>query len=94
MEMMINGNFESIPSLIGWTLGSSGSCSSSFGISSTNYHSSNQSYHHGCGSTNTWIYQSFGAIGGKVYNVTFWLYLFINGNGNGAGTNQMNAKIN
>ncbi len=94
MEMMINGNFESTPSLIGWTLGSSGSCSSNSGISSSYYHSLNQSYHHGCGSTNTWIYQSFAAISGQVYNVTFWVYYDRTGSGGGTGTDQMNVTMN
>jgi hypothetical protein len=94
MEMMINGNFESIPSLIGWTSGSSGSCSSNSGISSTYYHSSNKSYCDKCSSSNTWINQSFAAIGGQAYNVTFWLYLYVSGPGGGDGTNQMNATIN
>jgi hypothetical protein len=93
-DMLTNGDFESTPSLNGWTSGSSGSCSSNSGIYTTTYHSSSHAYLHGCGGTNTWIYQSFAAIGGQTYNITYWIYYDRTGPGVGSGTDLLIVTMN
>ncbi|CAF4257135.1 unnamed protein product [Adineta steineri] len=83
--MLANGNFESSPTLTGWNAGSnisSGSCgSTSANISSTYSHSSSRSYYVGCSSgsgssiVSAWISQSFSALSGAIYTISFWVYL-------------------
>ena len=91
-EMMTNGNFENSSSLTGWITAGPGSCSS-FGVSTTTFYSSNHSYYYQCGSQTAWIYQSFAAISGQIYNVSFWSYCYRTGPGNGAGTNQLDVYM-
>ncbi|CAF1376623.1 unnamed protein product [Adineta steineri] len=67
-EMLTNGNLEASPTLTGWSTSGSGGA-----ISSAQSHSSNHSFY--ATSNTPSISQSFAAIGGQVYNVTFWLYL-------------------
>ncbi|CAF0802141.1 unnamed protein product [Adineta steineri] len=67
VEMLINGDLEASPALIGWSTGSGGA------ISTAESHSSSHSFD--VPTTSAWIAQSFAAIGGQVYTVTFWLYL-------------------
>ncbi|CAF0797595.1 unnamed protein product [Adineta steineri] len=67
VEMLTNGNLEASPALIGWSTGSGGA------ISTAQSHSSSHSFD--VSATSSWIAQSFAAIGGQVYTVTFWLYL-------------------
>jgi hypothetical protein len=85
VEMLTNGDFESNPSLTGWA---SGSCSS-IATSSAEFHSPNRSCWVPCNGPGPWISQSFSAIGGQVYNVTFWLYLHLTGSGGGSGSNPL-----
>ncbi|CAF1236907.1 unnamed protein product [Adineta steineri] len=75
IEKTTNGNFESLPSLTGWTTGYSGFCSFGSGISSLAYYSASKSYSDSCSLGSTWIYQSFTVTNGQSYNVSFWFYL-------------------
>ncbi|CAF1299305.1 unnamed protein product [Adineta steineri] len=83
VEMLTNGDFESSPTLTGWTTGSGGSCGSTPSISSTYSHSSSQSYYVGCssGSGSAGISQSFSAISGVTYTISFWVFLYKTHNG-------------
>ncbi|CAF4163284.1 unnamed protein product, partial [Adineta steineri] len=67
IEMLTNNNLETNPALTGWGAISGGA------ISTDESHSPNHSFDVPSGSGS--ISQSFGAIGGQVYTVTFWLYL-------------------
>jgi len=84
VEMLTNSDFESSPLLTGWTTGSTGSCTGQSGISTTQSHSTTHSYYDSCDSATTSISQSFSAIVGEVYNVTFWYYYDHLNGGNGA----------
>ncbi|CAF1191296.1 unnamed protein product [Adineta steineri] len=68
VEMLTNGNLEASPALTGWSIVSCGA------ISTAQSHSSSHSYCVTCDPGS--ISQSFAAIGGQVYNVTFWIYLY------------------
>ncbi|CAF4041212.1 unnamed protein product, partial [Adineta steineri] len=67
VEMLTNGDFESSPTLTGWNTGSGGA------ISSTQSHSSSYSFY--VSSNTVWISQSFSAISGVLYTISFWVYL-------------------
>ncbi|CAF1412283.1 unnamed protein product [Adineta steineri] len=87
VEMLTNGNFESNPTLTGWNTGSNGSSGTcvptTANISSTYSHSSSLSYYVGCSSGSgapssygfAWISQSFSALSGAIYTISFWVYL-------------------
>ncbi|CAF3744446.1 unnamed protein product [Adineta steineri] len=75
IEKTTNGNFESLPSLTGWTTGYSGFCTFGSGINSLVYYSASKSYSDSCSLGSTWIYQSFSVTNGQSYNVSFWFYL-------------------
>ena len=92
-EMLINNDFESSPSLTGWTIGYNSSCVSICGISNTQAHSLSKAYYTSCDSKTTWISQSFAAIGGQVYTITFWIYLEYS-NGGGADAPTVVVKMN
>ncbi len=93
VEMLTNGDFESSPLLTGWTTGSTGSCTGQFGISNAQSNSPTHSYYDTCDGQTTWISQSFSAIGGQVYNVTFWYYYYYHNGGNGSPV-QFTVNIN
>ncbi|CAF1299212.1 unnamed protein product [Adineta steineri] len=65
VEMLTNGGFESSPTLTGWNTGSGGV------ISSAQSHSSSHSFY---ASSSTSISQSFSAISGVIYTVSYWVY--------------------
>jgi hypothetical protein len=93
-EMLTNGNFENSSSPTGWTTGSSATCASQYGITSTEYHSPSQCYYDKCDGETIWISQSFTAIGSQVYNITFWYYFTCS---NGVGSNnpiEMDVTMN
>ena len=90
--MLINGNFESTPLLTGWTTGYSYLCTLSSFISSSHVHSPNHAFHDACIIGTVSISQSFAAIAGQVYNVTFWLYL--TKSGWPVGTAQLDVTMN
>ncbi|CAF4055322.1 unnamed protein product [Adineta steineri] len=74
VEMLTNGDFETMPSLTGWSIGPSGACTSASGLTTSVVHSPSQSFYVKC-SSSIWIAQSFAAISGETYNITFWLYM-------------------
>ncbi|CAF4102548.1 unnamed protein product [Adineta steineri] len=74
VEMLTNGDFESSPTLIGWYTGSGGA------ISSTQSHSPSHSFY--ASSNSVWISQSFNALSGVIYNVSYWIYFERTSNGN------------
>ncbi|CAF1251946.1 unnamed protein product [Adineta steineri] len=74
VEMLTNGDFESSPTLTGWNTGSGGA------ISSTQSHSSSHSFYVSFNSV--WISQSFNALSGVIYNVSYWIYFERTSNGN------------
>ncbi|CAF0761904.1 unnamed protein product [Adineta steineri] len=85
VEMLTNGDFETMPSLTGWSIGPSGACTSASGLTTSVVHSPSQSFYVKC-SSSIRIAQSFAAISGETYNVTFWLYMEHSG-GNSGTTN-------
>ncbi|CAF4363896.1 unnamed protein product, partial [Adineta steineri] len=85
VEMLTNGDFETMPSLTGWSIGPSGACTSASGLTTSVVHSPSQSFFVKC-SSSIWIAQSFAAIGGETYNITFWLYMD-HSSGNGGSLN-------
>ncbi|CAF0761977.1 unnamed protein product [Adineta steineri] len=85
VEMLTNGDFETMPSLTGWSIGPSGACTSASGLTTSVVHSPSQSFYVKC-SSSIWIAQSFAAISGETYNITFWLYMEHSG-GNSGTTN-------
>jgi len=93
VEMLTNSDFESSPSLTGWTTGSTGSCTGQSGISNAQSNSPTHSYYDACDGQTTWISQSFSAIAGQVYNVTFWYYYYHHNGGNGSPV-QFTVNIN
>ncbi len=93
VEMLTNSDFESTPLLTGWTTGSNGSCTGQSGISTTQSHSTTHSYYDSCNNATTSISQSFSAIGGQVYNVTFWYY-YDHQPGGGSAPVQFTVNIN
>jgi hypothetical protein len=88
-EMLSNGNFESTPSLTGWTSGCS-PCSFGCALTTSGCHSASNCYCNPCVITTTSLQQSFTVTNGQIYNFTFWLYLKSNG---GTSSMQMYATI-
>ncbi|CAF1155195.1 unnamed protein product [Adineta steineri] len=73
VEMLTNGDFESSPTLTGWNTGSGGT------ISTTQAHLSSHSFY---ASSSTSISQSFSAISGVIYTISYWVYFDKTSNGN------------
>jgi hypothetical protein len=92
-EMLSNGNFESTPSLTGWTPTCSYFCSFSCALTTSGCHSSSNCYCNPCIVTTTSLQQSFTVTNGQIYNFTFWLYLDHTASYGGIPSIQMYATI-
>ncbi|CAF0939950.1 unnamed protein product [Adineta ricciae] len=69
-EKLINGNFDNSTTLVGWTNGYIGVCSYNYGVTTSNYYSSNKSYYDSCILGIIWISQNFIGSVGELYNVS------------------------
>ena len=91
-EKLTNGNFESSSTLTGWSASVAGSCSS-YGVTTTGYYIGVRAFYTSCESKLVTLSQSFSAIDGQVYNITFWFYRRQTSPGGGSGTNQIDIYM-
>jgi len=83
--MLVNGNFGSGSFSPGWTVstpsGSCGAFTTGATIITTSYCRDNSCVEDGCGSRADEVSQSFTAVAGQAYFISFWL----SGSGSGSG---------